>query len=125
MRLDPTPSKLSGINWSSKAVRQRLEQHCGRLTASHLRIKSLLATSVPGFIDRVAYLVGDEVAAHHVRFMDVVASASYRLELDLQSIVEVLCTAERKGGRASSANQETSGMPPSLHLVPGSDWYAG
>lgn len=75
---------------------ERLEQHCGCLTASHLRIKGLLASSVSGLVDRLACLVRDEVTAHRPRLTDVVASASDSLELDSQSIVEFLCAAERE-----------------------------
>lgn len=74
-RLDSTASQLFGARHSLRAVHERLEQHSGHSSAGHLRLESLLAYTVTGFVDRVDRLVGDEVAALRTRLTDVVASA--------------------------------------------------
>lgn len=80
-------SQLLGI-LSSLIALERLKQHHGRLAASHL---DLSRWSWLGFIfaKKVAFLLSNEVAAHHARLRDVVTSVSSSLELDLWSNVKV------------------------------------
>lgn len=70
-------------------------QHCGRSTASNLKVEWFLASLVFGFLDKVAGLVSAELAAYRARLTDVISSVSDSLQLDLQSIVELLRAAEQ------------------------------
>lgn len=76
-----TPQHLEDCS-SIKALCGRLELHRGHAAAGLLRLESLLASSVSGFIGRLACLVRNEVHSHRARFKDVFAPASETLELD-------------------------------------------
>lgn len=123
-RINATTSRLSGGRNSLMAEREKLEHRTVRLAASHLWLKSLLSSSVSGFGDEVDRLVGEEVPAHRAMLTDLVASAWNGLELDLHSIVEFLCAAERGGGECT-ADPETSGTPLFMLLGPGIDSLTG
>lgn len=96
VRLDLTPSQILGVRSSLTLGRERLERHIGLWTASHLSLDSLPASSVSGFVDRVARLLGDEVSAHRAGLTDVAALVSDSLEMDSPPILELLLTDERK-----------------------------
>lgn len=81
VRLELTASQLSGICNSLTAARERLEDHRGCSATSHFRLESLLASSFPGLRDRVPCLGSDEVDVQRALLMNVVASASDRLEM--------------------------------------------
>lgn len=66
-----------------------LEQHCGRLGASHSQLEPLVLFSVSRFVDGVAHWLIEEVAAHLMMLTNVAASASGCLELDPQYIMEL------------------------------------
>lgn len=68
----------------------------------------------------VARLVGGEAGAHCAKLKGVVASALGCLELDLQSILELLLVVER-GVRVSAASPKTSRAISSMPLVPGNN----
>lgn len=87
VRLDSAALQLSGVSSSLTTGCEPLEQHRGSLAASHLRPKSLLASSVAGFVDKMASLVSDKMVAYRARLSDLVDSASDSLDLDSQSIV--------------------------------------
>lgn len=80
--VDSTASQLSGVCNSLTVERELLEQHRGRSVATHLSLGLSLASLVSGFIHSLAHFVSDEVVADCVRLMDIVASASYSLEMD-------------------------------------------
>lgn len=112
--------QLSGIRNSLTASFERFEQHLGRLTPSHLRFESFLSTLISRLVDEVTGLISDEVVPHRARVTSVVSSASYILNSDLQSVVELLHTVEQGYG-VSTASPETSGTPPPMLLVSGND----
>lgn len=64
LRLEWTASELSVVRNSLMAVRERIEQHCRLFSAGHLRLEPLLVTPDSSFVDMVACLVSDEMAAH-------------------------------------------------------------
>lgn len=74
---------------------ERLKQHCGRLAIPQFQLESLLAFLVSSFVDTVASLVRNRVTAQRVRLVDVVASVTESIEMDLQSFVELSSTVER------------------------------
>lgn len=98
LHLNSMASQLSVARRYLTAPRERLEQHFGRSAARHLRVESLLSSSVSSFVDRVTSFVSEEVAAYHATLTDLVASVSDSLESDSQSDVDLLCAAEH-GGR--------------------------
>lgn len=55
---------------------ERLEQHDGRSATNHLRAESMLLSSASSFMDSMARLASEEVAAHHARLMDLGTLAS-------------------------------------------------
>lgn len=80
----------------------------------------MLASSDSGFLDRVARIEIDEVAAQPARFWDVVVSASDSLELNSQSAVELLRHLS-EGAECVLLTKKRSGTPSSPPLVPGRD----
>lgn len=115
--LDSTASQLSGVCSSLTTGLEGLEQHRGHSPSSHLLLKSLLASSVFNFDNRVDRLVNNKVSSHCARFSYVVNSAFESLEMDPQSIVELLRAAYR-GGRMFTASPETLESLSFMPLVP-------
>lgn len=109
-----------GVCKSLTAERERHEQHRGRSSASQLPLEAFLVSLVSGFIDAVLCLMIDEVVAHRERHTEIAASASGSSVLNLQSIFEICCTAQR-GDLMSTAIPETSGTSSSMPLIPIND----
>lgn len=65
-------------------------------------------------------MISGEVASHRAKLSNVVVPESDSLNLDSQSIVELLLAAERVG-RVYTAISERSGTTPSIPLVPAND----
>lgn len=120
VRLDSTASKHLAARYYLTVVGECLQQHRGLSSASHLRLERLLVYLAFGFVVTEPCLISDEVAAHPARLKELVAPASYSLELDSSSIAELLRAAER-GCRLSTASPETSGMHSFMPAVPGND----
>lgn len=68
-RLFVTASQLLGAQSSLMIASERLEHYVGRSTASYLRLESLPLSLLSSFVDEVARLPSDRVAAHSTRLM--------------------------------------------------------
>lgn len=71
-----------------------LEPRHDRLVERKLRLESLLPCTVSCSDYGVAQLIGDNVATHQLKLTDVVTPAPGVFLLNLQSIVELLCTVD-------------------------------
>lgn len=89
VHLDSSGLVLLGAPNALTRSRKRFEQHRRRSTASKLCTESLIKSSVCGFVDWVAHLVNEEVAALRGSLTDVVASVPNSLEVDFWPIVEL------------------------------------
>lgn len=63
-----------------------------------MTIGSMLFSSVSCFVDEFALFSSGKVSPHHAWLTKVVPSAFYSFGINLLSIVETLCTAERGEG---------------------------
>lgn len=116
--LNSTASQLLGASNSFAAAGEQLSNILNVGPPAICRLSRCSPVLMSSFVDMVARLMSDEVAVQRAWLKSVVDSASDRLELDLQSIDELLRAAEQ-GVRASTASTEMSWTPPFIPLVPG------
>lgn len=82
MYLEAMTSRLLTACTSLMVALEPLEQHRGRLAGSHLRLESLLSSSVSRVVYEIDFFVNEEVTDHRVRLTGVMVLALYSLELD-------------------------------------------
>lgn len=68
----------------------------------------------------MARLLSGEVVSHCAMLTNIMASTSDSMELDLQSIMDLLCAAERRV-QVSTGTSETSDTAFSILFLPGND----